>query len=158
MSHLYHLRFGKWDDNSCTRLIHATCVWRMRLRQTVAFLQRLEIFRNATVCRMHQTHVVRIILYHQVVIKQGLVYYLNSCKRRYNNFFLWAGALVYSLREETRIKRLWVRIPVPETGWTFFTFICCKNCNNVCLKRPKNKQKKRPGLAHFLKKDCLENV
>ena len=26
----------------------------------------------------------------------------------------------------------------------FFTYICCENCNDVCLKRPKIK-KKRPG-------------
>ena len=25
-------------------------------------------------------------------------------------------------------ERLWVRIPAPYTGWTFFTLICCKNC------------------------------
>ena len=30
----------------------------------------------------------------------------------------------------------------------FFSCICCKNCN-VCLKRLKNKRKKRPGLAHL---------
>ena len=23
------------------------------------------------------------------------------------------------------------------TRWIFFTYICCKNCNDVCLKRPK---------------------
>ena len=34
----------------------------------------------------------------------------------------------------------------------FFTYICCKNCNDVCLKRPKI-NKKRPGLAHFFKVD-----
>ena len=46
-------------------------------------------------------------------------------------------------------KRSWVQIPAPDTGWTFFTYICCKNCT-VCLKRSKmNKQ--RPGLAHFKK-------
>ena len=33
-------------------------------------------------------------------------------------------------------QRSWVRIPLPYTGWTFFTFICCKNCN-LCLKRRK---------------------
>ena len=33
-------------------------------------------------------------------------------------------------------QRLWVRNPEPYTGWTFFIFICCKNCN-VCLKRRK---------------------
>ena len=30
----------------------------------------------------------------------------------------------------------WFRIQAPYTGWTFFTFICCKNCN-LCLKRRK---------------------
>ena len=29
----------------------------------------------------------------------------------------------------------------------FFTYNCCKNCNDVCLKRPKINEK-RPGLAH----------
>ena len=23
----------------------------------------------------------------------------------------------------------WVKIPALYTGWTFFTFICCKNCH-----------------------------
>ena len=46
-------------------------------------------------------------------------------------------------------QRSWVRIPAPYTGWTFFTYICCKNCN-VCLKRPKNKQKEA-GVGPFLK-------
>ena len=49
-------------------------------------------------------------------------------------------------------QRLWVRIPAPYTGWTFFTYICCKICI-VCLKKTENdKTKKRPGLAHFFKK------
>ena len=51
-------------------------------------------------------------------------------------------------------QRSWVRIPAPDTGWTFFTLICCKNCI-VCLKRPKIKTKKRPGLAQFLKINVL---
>ena len=33
-------------------------------------------------------------------------------------------------------QRLWVQIPALYTGWTFFTFICCKNFN-VYLKRRK---------------------
>ena len=33
----------------------------------------------------------------------------------------------------------------------FFTDICCKNCNDVCLKRLKI-NKKRPGLAYFFYK------
>ena len=36
-------------------------------------------------------------------------------------------------------------------GLTFFTLICCKNCIDVCLKRPKINEK-RTGLANFLKK------
>ena len=39
------------------------------------------------------------------------------------------------------------------TGWTFFTYISCKNSNDVCLKRLKINDKKRPGLAHFFKKN-----
>ena len=42
---------------------------------------------------------------------------------------------------------LWVRIPVLYTLWTFFTYICCKNCNDVCLKRPKINDKRDRGLA-----------
>ena len=33
-------------------------------------------------------------------------------------------------------QRSWIWIPAPYTRWTFFTFICCQNCN-VCLKRRK---------------------
>ena len=43
-------------------------------------------------------------------------------------------------------QRLLVRIPAPYTGWTFFTFVCCKNCS-VCLKR-----RKRGRGWPFLKK------
>ena len=32
--------------------------------------------------------------------------------------------------------RSWIRIPALFTGWTFFTYFCCKNCN-VCLQRRK---------------------
>ena len=39
-------------------------------------------------------------------------------------------------------RRLWVWIQVPYTGWTFFSYICCKICN-VCLKRPKISKKRR---------------
>ena len=34
----------------------------------------------------------------------------------------------------------------------FFTYICCKNWNDVCLKRPKNKRK-RGRVGPFLKKE-----
>ena len=40
-------------------------------------------------------------------------------------------------------RRLWVRITAPYTGCTFFTYICCINCNDVCLKRGR-------GEAFFL--------
>ena len=33
----------------------------------------------------------------------------------------------------------------------FFTYICCKNCNDVCLKRPKINEKEA-GVGPFLKK------
>ena len=44
-------------------------------------------------------------------------------------------------------QRSWVRIPAQYTGWTFFTYICCKNCN-VCLKRPKINEKEA-GVGPF---------
>ena len=47
-------------------------------------------------------------------------------------------------------QRSFVRILAPHTQWTFFTYICCKNCNDVCLKRPQINDK-RPGLAHLKK-------
>ena len=49
-------------------------------------------------------------------------------------------------------RRSWVRISVPYTGWTwhFFKLICCKNCNDVCLKRPKINEKE-DGVGPFLK-------
>ena len=43
--------------------------------------------------------------------------------------------------------RSWVQIPAQYTGWTFFTYICCKNCS-VCLKRRKY-MKKMPGWPIF---------
>ena len=42
--------------------------------------------------------------------------------------------------------RSWVQIPAPYAGWTFFTFLCCKNCN--CFKRLKNE--KEAGITHIL--------
>ena len=53
--------------------------------------------------------------------------------------------------------RSWVKIPAPYTKWTFFTLICCKNCTDVCLKRPKINEKEA-GLAHFLKKTLGASV
>ena len=50
-------------------------------------------------------------------------------------------------------QRLWVRIPVPSAAWTWhiFILICCKNCNDVCLKRPKI-NKKEAGVGPFKKR------
>ena len=50
----------------------------------------------------------------------------------------WSGG--YGKR--LTFRRLWVWIQVPYTGWTFFSYICCKICN-VCLKRPKISKKRR---------------
>ena len=47
--------------------------------------------------------------------------------------------------------RLWVWIPAPYTGWTFFTYICYKKCYDVCLKRPKINEKEA-GVVTFFKK------
>ena len=52
-------------------------------------------------------------------------------------------------------ERLWVRILAPYTGWTFFTLICCKNCINICLKRPKINEKE-VGVGPF--KDTSQSV
>ena len=46
---------------------------------------------------------------------------------------------------------MWFRIPAPGTGWTFFTFICCKKL--YCLfEKTKNKQKRGRGWPIFFKK------
>ena len=47
--------------------------------------------------------------------------------------------------------RSWVRIPVPYTGWTFFTLICCKVGLMFVWKRPKLNEKDA-DMAHFFKK------
>ena len=36
----------------------------------------------------------------------------------------------------------------------FFTYICCKNCNDVCLKRPKINEKEA-GVGPFFKKNIV---
>ena len=36
----------------------------------------------------------------------------------------------------------------------FSTFICCKNCNDVCLKRPKINEKEA-GVGPFFKKNDI---
>ena len=47
----------------------------------------------------------------------------------------------YGLR--LMFERLWVPIPMPYTGWTFFTLICCKKMD--CLfKKTENKRRRGP--------------
>ena len=46
-------------------------------------------------------------------------------------------------------QRSWVQIPALYTGWAFFTFVCCKNCN-LCLKKMKINEKE-VGVGQFKK-------
>ena len=54
-------------------------------------------------------------------------------------------------------QRSWVRVPAPYPGWTFFTFICSKNCN-VCLERQKTFLNANPKMAIFLSVIVLKRV
>ena len=67
----------------------------------------------------------------------------------------------YGKRERFAFQRSWVRIPAPYTGWTFFTYICCKYWNNVFLKRLKMNEKEAGVGPFFLKKStttaCLKD-
>ena len=49
-------------------------------------------------------------------------------------------------------QRSWVRTAATYTGWTFFTILCCKNCN-VCMKR-RSKLKRGRGYL-ILRSSCL---
>ena len=44
-------------------------------------------------------------------------------------------------------RRLWVQILAPYTGWTFFTFICCKI--ELCVGKDENKFKRGLGWPIF---------
>ena len=48
-------------------------------------------------------------------------------------------------------KRLWVQIPVPYTGW-IFSHIDLLQKLYYLFENTENKMKKRPVLAHFLKR------
>ena len=52
----------------------------------------------------------------------------------------WREPLSSGYGRRLMFQRSWVWIPAPYTGWTFFTFICCKNCN-VYLKKTKINEK-----------------
>ena len=45
-------------------------------------------------------------------------------------------------------KRLWVQIPALDTGWTFFTLYCWKNCN-FCLKKAEINKKEAENCPFF---------
>ena len=60
---------------------------------------------------------------------------------------LRAGAWSSGHGMRLMLRRLWVRIAALYTGWAFFTYICCKNFNDVCLKRPKINDKWGRGWA-----------
>ena len=82
----------------------------------------------------HQTSALSIIRKFHIL---GLEPRSNDYERR---FILWS---------------LWVQIPATYTGWTFFTFICCKVVMFVW--RDKNKQKKAEDgpfleVPHYLSK------
>ena len=40
----------------------------------------------------------------------------------------------------------------------FFTYICCKNCNDVCLKEPKINYKRGPGWPIFKRNEKTKIV
>ena len=58
------------------------------------------------------------------------------------------------LWEETHVQKLWGRIPAPYTGWKIFTYICVVKI--VTFGKTKM-NKKRLGMAHFLKKQIPFN-
>ena len=47
------------------------------------------------------------------------------------------------------MRRLWVRISAPDTGWTFFTLICCKIWLFVWKDRKKQKKDAEVGQIFF---------
>ena len=55
-------------------------------------------------------------------------------------------------------QRLWIQIPAPYTEWTFFSYICCKNSYDVCLKRQKINNKSGRGWPFFKKMNDNETT
>ena len=68
---------------------------------------------------------------------------------------LWSSG--YGMR--LMFQRLWVWIPAPYTGWSFFTFICCKNYNfyNKCLFEKTKINGKEAGDGPFKKRNKLSS-
>ena len=77
----------------------------------------------------------------------NLQYRFNCASK---NTISWLEPWSSGYERRLKFKRLWVQIPAPYTGWTFFTLICCKNCNNVFLKRRKIIEKEA-GVGPFKK-------
>ena len=50
----------------------------------------------------------------------------------------------------------WVRIPAQYTGWTFFTFDCCKNC--IFLKKKKINEKEAGDVTFFKKRRLKHKI
>ena len=77
-------------------------------------------------------------------------YWTNNIYKNGFNNYVWAQSNLkpWSSGYGWRLMfvMLWVRMLVPNTGWTFFTLICCKNCIDVCLKRPKKRKRGRGWL------------
>ena len=72
---------------------------------------------------------------------------VQGSRHTVNNKEFWPWSSGYGKR--LTFQRSSVRFPAPYTGWTFFTFICYKNCK-VCLKRPKINEKEA-GVGPFKK-------
>ena len=71
--------------------------------------------------------------------------------------FLRAGVLVLSLWEETHVPKVVGSNPSQHRilDGRFFTLICCKICNDVCLKRPKINDKRGRGWPIFIFKKTI---
>ena len=63
----------------------------------------------------------------------------RKCQVRFLNAAKQSCCWSSGYERRLMFKRSWVWILVPFTGWKwhFFTLICCKKYNDVCLKRPK---------------------
>ena len=53
-----------------------------------------------------------------------------------------------------KIQRLWVRIPAPYTGWTFFTYVFVV----MCFWKDENKWKRGRGCTNFFKKHPIRGL
>ena len=83
--------------------------------------------------------------------------YIKSCINARQELMLGWEPWSSGYGKRLTFQRSWVWIPAPYTVFTFFTNICCKNCN-VCLKRPKiNEKEAGIGIIFFKKRTYAEN-